>query len=109
MEKMPFFTGKSSTGRSLFFTRYPPLFIHSFIHSSMDGSLAELQRLGYEGGNVRQLKLITLHSALSREAKDADIFLKGHYKRLLLSLKRLMESYGPSPDYERWVDSISAS
>jgi hypothetical protein len=61
----------------------------------MDGSLAELQRLGYEGGNVRQLKLITLHSALSREAKDIDIFLKGHYKCLLLSLKRLMESYGP--------------
>jgi hypothetical protein len=62
-----------------------------------------------EGGNIRQLKLITLYSALSREAKDADVFLKGHYEHLLLSLKRLIESYGPSPDYERWVNSISAS
>lgn len=61
-----------------------------------------------EGGNIRQLKLITLYSALSREAKDADIYLKGHYEHLLLSLKRLIESYGPSPDYERWVNSISA-
>jgi hypothetical protein len=60
-------------------------------------------------GNIRQLKLMTLYNALAREAKDADIYLKGHYEHLLLSLKRLIESYGQSPDYKRWVNSISAN
>jgi hypothetical protein len=50
---------------------------------------------GRPANNLKQLKLITLHNALSRELKDADITLKSHYELLLLSLKLLIEAYGP--------------
>jgi hypothetical protein len=46
--------------------------------------------------NLKQFKLITLHGALSREMQDADVSLKSHYELLLLSLKLLIEAYGPA-------------
>ncbi|HUA37458.1 MAG TPA: hypothetical protein VMA35_03540 [Candidatus Sulfopaludibacter sp.] len=57
--------------------------------------------------NLQQFKLITLYGALSREKEDADASVKGHYEQVLLSLKRLIESLGPSADYEQWVNSLS--
>lgn len=50
---------------------------------------------GKTARNLKQFKLITLHSALLQEMKDADISLKSHYELLLLSLKLLIEAYGP--------------
>ena len=55
--------------------------------------------------NLRQFKLITLHRALSQEMEEAGTSVQGHYENLLGSLKRLIESYGPSADYEQWVNS----
>jgi hypothetical protein len=45
--------------------------------------------------NLKQYKLITLHTALVREMEDADITLKGHYEILLICLKLLVDAYGP--------------
>lgn len=56
--------------------------------------------------NLRQFKLITLYRALSQEMDDTGAPVKDHYENLLVSLKRLIESYGPSADYEQWVNSI---
>jgi len=57
--------------------------------------------------NLRQFKLITLYGALSREMEDAGISRQGHYEQVLFSLRQLIESFGPSSDYEQWVNSIS--
>jgi hypothetical protein len=45
--------------------------------------------------NLKQFKLITLYNALSLEMEAADDSLKSHYELLLLSLKLLIEAYGP--------------
>ena len=58
--------------------------------------------------NLRQFKLITLYGALAREMGDADVSRQGHYGQVLLSLRQLIESFGPSPDYKQWVNSISS-
>ena len=50
---------------------------------------------GRPARNVKQYKLITLHNALSQEMKGADVSLRSHYELLLLSLKMLIEAYGP--------------
>lgn len=59
--------------------------------------------------NLRQFKLITLYGALSREMEDADVSRQGYYGQVLSSLRQLIESFGPSSDYEQWVNSISTS
>lgn len=56
--------------------------------------------------NLRQFKLITLYRALSQEMDEAGTPVRGHYENLLASLKRLIESYGPSADYEQWMNSM---
>lgn len=57
--------------------------------------------------NLRQFKLITLYGALSREREDAELSRQGRYEQLLFSLRQLIESFGPSSDYEQWVNTIS--
>ena len=52
-------------------------------------------KAGRPARNLKQFKLITLHSALSQEMRDADDGLKCHYELLLLSLKLLIDAYGP--------------
>ena len=59
-----------------------------------------------EPRNLRQFKLITLYRALSQEMEDAGVSVKGHYQNLLVSLKRLIESYGPGSDYEQGLNSV---
>jgi hypothetical protein len=49
--------------------------------------------------NLKQFKLITLHSALLQEMEDADISLKSHYELLLLSLNLLIDAYGRNSDH----------
>ena len=53
---------------------------------------------GRRARNLKQFKLITLHNALLLEMQEADVSLKSRYELLLLSLKLLIEAYGPT-DY----------
>ena len=52
-------------------------------------------KAGKPARNLKQFKLITLHTALSQEMRDADHAMKSHYELLLLSLKLLIDAYGP--------------
>ena len=53
---------------------------------------------------MNQIELISPHEKLSNELTDSDIFLlRGHLEHLLLALRRVVESYGPTPEYQLWT------
>jgi len=60
-------------------------------------------------GGPKQDRLIALHEELTAEMEKSNGLVRGHYEHLLLALKRVIESYGPSDSYRQWISSTSAN
>lgn len=56
---------------------------------------------------MSQSELIRLHQQFATDAAEADDYRRGHYEHLLVSLNRLIESHGPTPEYQEWTNSTS--
>ncbi len=57
---------------------------------------------------MTQLDLINFHNLFQSEAKSCDSpRLSAHYAHLLLALQALIESHGPTPDYDEWLVQFS--
>lgn len=53
---------------------------------------------------LSQSDLIGFHTALKREGEVCeDAGLQAHYQHTLLSLEKLIESFGPTPEYGEWL------
>ena len=55
-------------------------------------------------GALSQSDVITFHTLLLKEAEDCeDTGLQAHYEHALLSLQKIIESFGPTPEYNSWL------
>lgn len=59
-------------------------------------------------GPLSQSDLITFHAMLQRGAEECEnAAMQAHYEHALLSLKKIIESFGPTPEYESWSIQFS--
>jgi hypothetical protein len=64
-----------------------------------------------ELAEISQEEIIRLYERFAAAGEDADRYLRAHYEHLLLSLKRLGESFGPTkPGVEfPWLTPIAST
>lgn len=56
------------------------------------------------GRNMTQPDLINFHNLFESEARSCDSpQLSAHYAHMLLALQALIESHGPTPEYQAWL------
>jgi hypothetical protein len=59
---------------------------------------------------MTQPDLINFHNLFESEARSCDSpQLGAHYTHLLLALQALIESHGPTPEYQAWSVQFSPS
>ncbi len=59
---------------------------------------------------MTQPDLINFHSLFQSEARSCDSpQLSAHYAHILLALQALIESHGPTPEYQAWSVQSSPS
>lgn len=59
---------------------------------------------------TKQTELIDLHERMRKEQNGcSNSELYAHYEHLLLSLRKIIESHGPTPEYYEWINSISST
>jgi hypothetical protein len=59
---------------------------------------------------MAQADLINFHSLFQSEARSCDSHqLSAHYAHVLLALQALIESHGPTPEYQAWSAQSSPS
>jgi hypothetical protein len=60
---------------------------------------------------ISREEVIDLYKRFAAEGEDADDYLRAHYEHLLLSLKRLGQSFGPTGNVMPWdrPSSIAAT
>ncbi len=59
---------------------------------------------------MTQPDLINFHNLFESEARSCDsLQLSAHYAHLLLALQALIESHGPTPEYQEWLGQLSPS
>jgi hypothetical protein len=58
-----------------------------------------------------QRELIQIYNRIKVQSKDrySHPILEGHYAHVLFGLHRLIESYGPSPQYYEWLKLIAST
>jgi hypothetical protein len=60
------------------------------------------------GTVTRQTELIALYTQMRSESLSCNQGrLRAHYDHLLLALGKIIESYGPTPEYYEWFNSTS--
>jgi hypothetical protein len=58
----------------------------------------------------KQMETIDLHKRMKSEQLACEhTGLHAHYDHLLFSLTKIIESYGPSPEYYEWLNSASST
>ena len=59
---------------------------------------------------TKQTELIDLHKRLKGEQEACENSgLYAHYEHILFSLRKIIESFGPTPEYHEWTSSISST
>jgi hypothetical protein len=59
---------------------------------------------------MMQSDLINFYNLFKSETRSCDSpELSGHYAHILLALQTLIESHGPTPEYQSWLDQSSPS
>jgi hypothetical protein len=58
---------------------------------------------------LTQAELISIYDRLASEDLGIPTPLYSHREHLLLALKRWIESFGPTTEYDKWFNSISTS
>jgi hypothetical protein len=59
---------------------------------------------------TKQTELIDLHKRMKGEQETCENSgLYAHYEYLLFSLRKIIESHGPTPEYYEWTNSISST
>jgi hypothetical protein len=59
---------------------------------------------------TKQTELIELHKRMKGDQEACEeAGLRAHYEHLLLSLRKVIESHGPTPEYYKWINSASST
>jgi hypothetical protein len=58
---------------------------------------------------LTQIELISIYDRLASQDLGVPTPLYSHREHLLSALTRWIESFGPTPEYEKWASSISTS
>jgi hypothetical protein len=56
---------------------------------------------------TKQTELIDFHKRMKKEQESCEhVGLHAHFEHILFALRKIIESYGPTSDYEEWLNSI---